>query len=71
MANISFQICCIGEMTTDLLEADPNLNILMIENPLPLLVLLLTLPPYQVRGLLVGFDIGGMGVWLGAESKGG
>ena len=63
---------CIGEVATDLLEADSNLNILMTENPLPLLHCAdhCTLPPYQVRGLLAGFDDGGIGAWL-PEGKGG
>ena len=59
-------------LVKDLLEADPNLNILMTENPLPLLHCAdhCTLPPYQVRGLLEGFDSGGKEGWL-PESKGG
>ena len=59
-------------VTTDSLEADPNLNSLMIENPLPLLHCAdhCTLPPCQVRGPLVGFDGGGIGGWQ-PESKGG
>ena len=50
-------------LVKDLLEADPNLNILMTENPLPLLHCAdhCTLPPYQVLGLLAGFDNGGSG----------
>ena len=63
---------CIGEVATDVLEADPNLNILMIDHPLPLLHCAdhCTLPPYQVPGLLVGFDKGGRGGWR-PDGKGG
>ena len=61
-------------LVKDLLEADPNLNSLMTENPLPLLQCAdhCTLPPYQVRGLLASFDKGGIkGIEGLPESKGG